>query len=300
MPSIYNFKEDVEVYVVSGGTTYRIYVSNITFSQTFSEQSYPVATIHSPSDLFEESVINAANIANFSFEVPVVTQKNRYSILHSLLVNATEFDLYIKTQADTYRLRKSVMTTGNYVIERSRPLALQISGEAAQLYRGVSGFTPSSAFTDKTYIIPKVEVYLDGPSLMTDVVSVSMELQNEIQWTGYKTVNNAISATTMYPSGFTLSKRILAGSIAQYLTDTTTSYASDFNADGTLDLRAGTSHSGNSSAIGADFKGFHFDGPISYTTRVNTGSPVFLRNYDWRCLSIYPANLATKLNYDTD
>jgi len=299
MPSIYNFKEDVEVYVVSGGTTYRIYVSNISFSQTFSEQSYPVATIHSPSDLFEESVINAANIANFSFEVPVVTQ-NPYSILHSLLVNATEFDLYIKTQADTYRLRKSVMTTGNYVIERSRPLALQISGEAAQLYRGVSGFTPSSAFTDKTYIIPKVEIYLDGPSLMTDVVSVSMELQNEIQWTGYKTVNNAISATTMYPSGFTLSKRILAGSIAQYLTDTTTSYASDFYADGTLDLRAGTSHSGNSSAIGADFRGFHFDGPISYTTRVNTGSPVFLRNYDWRYSPIYPANLATKLNYDTD
>lgn len=299
MPSIYNFKEDVEVYVVSGGTTYRIYVSNITFSQTFSEQSYPVATIHSPSDLFEESVINTANVANFSFEVPV-TREDHYTILQTLLVDVTEFDLYIKTQADTYRLRKSVMTTGNYVIERSRPLALQISGEAAQLYRGVSGFTPSSAFTDKTYIIPKVEVYLDGPFLMTDVVSVSMELQNEIQWTGYKTVNNAISATTMYPSGFTLSKRILAGSIAQYLTDTTTSYASDFNADGTLDLRAGTSHSGNSSAIGADFKGFHFDGPISYTTRVNTGSPVFLRNYDWRYSPIYPANLATKLNYDTD
>jgi len=299
MPSIYNFKEDVEVYVVSGGTTYRIYVSNITFSQTFSEQSYPVATIHSPSDLFEESVINAANVANFSFEVPV-TIKNHYTILQTLLVDVTEFDLYIKTQADTYRLRKSVMTTGNYVIERSRPLALEISGEAAQLYRGVSGFTPSSAFTDKTYIIPKVEIYLDGSSLMTDVVRVSMELQNEIKWTGYKTVNNAISATTMYPSGFTLSKRILAGSIAQYLTDTTTSYASDFDADGTLDLRAGTSHSGNSSAIGADFRGFHFDGPISYTTRVNTGSPVFLRNYDWRYSPLYPSNFATKLNYDTD
>jgi len=296
MPSIYNFKEDVEVYVVSGGTTYRIYVSNITFSQTFSEQSYPVATIHSPSDLFEESVINAANVANFSFEVPLLAE-DHYTILQTLLVDVTEFDLYIKTQADTYRLRKSVMTTGNYVIERSRPLALQISGEAAQLYRGVSGFTPSSAFTDKTYIIPKVEIYLDGPFLMTDVVRVSMELQNEIQWTGYKTVNNAISATTMYPSGFTLSKRILAGSIAQYLTDTTTSYASDFEANASLDLKAG---SGDFSALSNTFRGIHFLGDVSYTTRVNTGSPVFLRNYDWRYSPLYPSNFATKLNYDTD
>jgi len=295
MPSIYNFKEDVEVYVVSGGTTYRIYVSNITFSQTFSEQSYPVATIHSPSDLFEESVINAANIANFSFEVPLLVQ-DKYTILQTLLVDVTEFDLYIKTQADTYRLRKSVMTTGNYVIERSRPLALQISGEAAQLYRGVSGFTPSSAFTDKTYIIPKVEIYLDG-LLMTDVVSVSMELQNEIQWTGYKTVNNAISATTMYPSGFTLSKRILAGSIAQYLTDTTTSYASDFEANASLDLKAGI---GDFSGSINTFRGIDFLGNVSYTTRVNTGSPVFLRNYDWRYSPVYSPNLATKLNYDTD
>lgn len=299
MPSVYNFKEEVEVYVVSGGTTYRIYVSGITFSQTFSEVSYPVASIHSPTDLFEGSVINTANVANFSFEVPV-TKENHYTILQTLLVDATEFDLYIKTQADTYRLRKSVMTTGNYVIERSRPLALQISGEAAQLYRGVSGFTPSSAFTNKTYIIPIVEIYLDGPFLMTDVVSVSMELQNEIQWTGYKTVNNAISATTMYPSGFTLSKRILAGSITQYLTDTTTSYASDFATTASIDLRAGTAHSGSSSGVGADFRGFHFIGTVSYTTRVNTGSPVFLRNYDWRYSPIYPSNFATKLNYDTD
>ncbi len=66
MPT-YNFKQEAEVYVVSGGTTYRIHVTDISFGQTFSEESYPVNTIHSPNDLFEASVINKANVASFSF-----------------------------------------------------------------------------------------------------------------------------------------------------------------------------------------------------------------------------------------
>ena len=63
MPT-YNFKQEAEVYVVSGGTTYRIHVTDISFGQTFSEESYSVNTIHSPNDLFEASVINKANVAN--------------------------------------------------------------------------------------------------------------------------------------------------------------------------------------------------------------------------------------------
>ena len=290
MPT-YNFKQEAEVYVVSGGTTYRIHVTDISFSQTFSEQSHSVSTIHSPNDLFEASVINKANVASFSFVVPAIVQSN-YTILETLLLGATEFDLYVKTAADVYRLRQSVMTNGSFVIERSRPLSLEISGEAAQLYAGVTGFTTSSAVTSKSYTVPLIDVSIDG-SALSDIVNVNMELQNDIEWTPYTTVNKAVSATTMYPSGFKISKKILAGSITQYLTDGNSSTAQTFDASASISIKAGNGQSN------AAFRGFSF-GPAtcSFTNRINVGT-VFTQNYDWR-LTDNTATLSSILNYATD
>jgi hypothetical protein len=289
MPT-YNFKQEAEVYVVSGGTTHRIHVTDISFGQTFSEESYPVNTIHSPNDLFEASVINKANVANFSFSVPAIVQSN-YTILETLLLQATEFDLYIKTQADVYRLRQSVMTNGSFVIERSRPLSLEISGEASQLYKGVTGFTTTGPITSKSYTIPIVDVTVDGDTL-TDVVNITMELQNDVQWIPYTTVNSAVSAATMYPSGFKISKKILAGSITQYLTDGNSSNTNSFNTSASISIKAGNGLSGSF------FRGFSF-GPAtcSYTNRIDIGN-VFLQSYDWRV--VQNTTLSSILNYTTD
>ena len=49
MPT-YNFKQEAEVYVVSGGNRHTEYdVTDISFGQTFSEESYPVKTLHAQS-----------------------------------------------------------------------------------------------------------------------------------------------------------------------------------------------------------------------------------------------------------
>ena len=289
MPT-YNFKEEAEVYVVSGGT-HRIHVTDISFGQTFSEESYPVNTIHSPNDLFEASVINKANAANFSFSVPAIVGSS-YTILETLLLNAESFDLYIKTPADVYRLRQSVMTNGSFVIERSRPLRLEISGQASQLDFDDSGFSASSPVSNRAFTIPTVDVTLSGTKL-DNVVAVSMELQNDISWTPYTTVNGAFSATTMYPSGFTISKKILAGSITQYLTTDTSSNAQTFNSSVSLSIVAGNGLSGGS------FRGFSF-GPATctFTNRISAGN-IFTQSYDWR-LTDNSSSLATILKYETD
>jgi len=289
MPT-YNFKQEAEVYVVSGGNQYRIHVTDVSFSQTVSEESYSVNTIHSPNDLFEASVINKANPANFSLSVPAIVGSN-YLILHSLLISVSEFDLYVKTQAGVFRLRQSVMTNGSFVIERSRPLRLEISGEAAQLYKEVSGFNSQSPVANRSYTIPTLDVNLGGNTL-PNIINVNMELQNEIDWTPYVTVNGAISATTMFPSGFTISKRILAGSITQYLTTDTSSTAQTFSSETSLSIKAGNGLSGLA------FRGFSF-GPAncSFTNRISTGN-VFTQNYDWRL--VQNTNLSTILKYETD
>jgi len=101
-----------------------------------------------------------------------------------------------------------------------------------------------------------------------------------------------VSATTMYPSGFTISKKILAGSITQYLTDGNSSTVQTFDTDASLSIKAGNGLSGSF------FRGFSF-GPAtcSFTNRVRT-SQVFFQSYDWRL--VQNTNLANILNYATD
>jgi hypothetical protein len=137
-----------------------------------------------------------------------------------------------------------------------------------------------------------VDVTLDD-SLLTDVISVNLELQNEIEWNPFATVNDAVSATTMYPSGFTLSKKILAGSITQYLTGENSSNALTFNTSSTLSIKAGNGLPNN------QFRGFSF-GPAtcSFTNRIATGT-VYTQNYDWR-LTDNTTSLTSLLNYVTD
>lgn len=295
MPT-YNFKQEAQVYVVSGGNRHRIDVTDVSFSQTFSEESYPVNTIHAPNDLFEGSVINKANVANFSFSVPTLKEAD-YTILETLLINASSFDLFVKTEADTFKLETAVITNGSFVIERSRPLSIEIQGEGGKLTRGATlTGTLQSRSTTKNYVIPVLDITLNSSSL-SNIVGVTMELQNEIEWTPYTTVGGAVSATSaatsMFPSAFTLSKKILAGSITQYLTDSNTSNTLQWDTDASLTIKAGNGQSG------ASFRGFSF-GPAtcSFTNRINTGN-IFLQNYDWRMVQ-NPSSLATILKYETD
>jgi len=295
MPT-YNFKQEAQVYVVSGGNRHRIDVTDIDFSQTFTEESYPVRTLHAQNNLFEASVINKATPANFKFTFPAITQSD-YSIIETLLLNASSFDLYVQTPADTFKIETAVITNGSFVIERSRPLSIEIDGEGGKLVRGATlAGTLQTRSSTKNYIVPIVDITLNSTTL-SDIIGVTMELQNDVEWTPYTTVGGAISATSaatsMFPSAFTLSKKILAGSIRQYLTGSNIAYTQGWDTDASLTIKAGNGQSG------AAFRGFSF-GPAtcSFTNRMTSGD-VFLQNYDWR-MTQNPSNLATILKYETD
>ena len=110
-------------------------------------------------------------------------------------------------------------------------------------------------------------------------------------------MHGALSATTpdtsMYPSSFSLSKKILSGSITAYLTNINAAEAQTWDSSAQIQIKAGNGLSSNS------FRGFNF-GPAtcSYTNRANTGD-VFIHNYDWRMIQ-NPTNLADELQYVTD
>ena len=62
---------DVEVHLVYGTSQYKLDFSEISFGQTFIENSYAVKTLQSQSS-FEGSVINRANPAEFEINIPLL------------------------------------------------------------------------------------------------------------------------------------------------------------------------------------------------------------------------------------
>ena len=97
----------------------------------------------------------------------------------------------------------------------------------------------------------------------------------------------------MYPSDFTLGKRILGGTIATYVTETKQS--------GTLALQSWDSSAPIllkvGEGTGTAFRGITLNGNCSFTNRVGSGS-VFVQNFDWR-LTDNPTDLGNILTYTT-
>lgn len=303
----YNFKKHVKVYIVFGGLQYRIDVSDISFSQTFTENSYDVKTLHEPDQMFEGSTINKANPANYNFSLPLI-QESDYDILFDLILsydsdvayskNIKSFDLYIQTQESVFKLETCAFANANFVAERNDVVGLELSGEASKLTRAgafgnfVIPGTPQTYTTNPTYLAFRdLVLEIDSIDINSSILSLTIELQNNIEWVGYTTVNEAITATdtdsSMYPIEFILQKRILAGSIGRYLIDNNVADVQEWQQDIPLHI-----------FIGDGDQGLDFDtSAVSLTNRLNTGS-VFVQNYDWR-MTESPSDLNSVVTFSS-
>lgn len=221
----FRFLKEASLYVVYGSNKYKLDTNEISFSQSFKEKSYEVKTIQEQSS-FEGSVINEANPANFSFNVPLLKEV-RNKVVVDRLIDCESFDLYISTEQDVLKLQKCVIQDGTFEINKSRPLRLAVSGEASKLsnYTGtIPGTLQNTTVTASTYTMATIDTLtLDGEDISSDVVSLTVELQNDIDWNKYNTLQGTYSttsaSTSMYPSNYTIGTRMLGGTITKYLKD---------------------------------------------------------------------------------
>jgi len=302
----YNFLQETVLHVVFNSKKYKINVSEVSFSQTFTERSRSVRTLHAPKDVFEASTITKANPADFDFSINLLREDD-YEIIFYLLTkystsdtdNMNSFDLYISTELDLFKIETCVITNGQFVINRSRPLSLAVSGQGTKLTHvgtvadnTIPGTEVARSSTSSAILPSECTVRIGGTDV-SDVVSVAVELQNDINWNPYETVNDAISvtnaSTSMYPSGFTLDKRILSGSIQRYITDSNSSDLQTWSTNSAIFIKAG-------STVGSTFAGVEFDlTTCSFTNRIRP-SDVYMQNHDWRYLE-NPADLETDVLY---
>jgi hypothetical protein len=291
----YNFKRDAKVYIVYGGNRYNIDISDISFSQTFVERSISTKTLQSQ-EMFESSVINKANPANFNFTFPAIREDDLKVVLDRAL-DYQSFELYIETTAEVFKLEICVITNATFVIEKLRPLSVTISGEASKLTSpGALSGTPIARDNNRTYNrVGPVTALLGGSDITDNLTSIQIQLANNIDWVPYVTLQGVCEVGSaqelMYPVNYTVKSRELSGSIVCYITDTNNVNLQTWGLNTTLHILVGQT-------VSSTVYGFEFDmTDCFFKNRLGTGD-LYTQTYDWR-LTQNPTNLSDLVTYVT-
>ena len=299
----HSLKKEAKVYLVdsndsTGELQYLLDISEINFSQVIKEESIPVSTIHSK-NYFEASKISKANPANFNLVMPALREED-LQIVFNRLLDFKSFSLYIATERDVFKLEKAVITNGEFIIERLRPLSIAISGEASKLSLvgdidsvTIPG-TPQIRSSTRTYNrISYLSAALEGTSnpLDSGISQASIIIENRIKWLENNIVDPCGSVPSLnYPTEYVIESRDFYGSIVQYLTEVNPDIMS-YNINTTFNLEVGEK-------IGATLYGFSIAiNNCSYTSTLTTGE-IFTQTYNWRMIE-NPTNLSNVITYNT-
>ena len=289
-------------------TYYRLHTEReVTYSQNFRQQTPRKRTLHSLNTLFDGSVINAANPANFEFTLFMVdeTSTHQHKPL-DLLLNYSgntlnTFNLYF-VYADYspqvyYKIEKCVFTGGNFVIPGKGIMKVELSGSGSKLTRveGVFPGTDSNYDATPSFAVSIAYSVTVGSDVLDNILGASLEVQNDIKWTKNTTIQNTSVATnasnSVYPENFVLTGRSLAGSIRQYVSQTdaaSTSNLQDWAQGTTVRIQAGLDSSNYQLDV-------NMANACSFTNRVQFGD-LFTQNYDYR-LTTSPNSLSDYFTY---
>jgi len=241
--------------------------------------------------MFEGSTITKANPASFSFEVPLTIEKDE-SVIIDLLGDLTDgqlksFDIYVVTTNSTFKMENAIITSTQMDFVPQNPFTVRLEGEGTKLSRaGDENFSlPGSAQSESSTRTPLI-VYpvITADSLdMNNIISINFALQNDITWTKYTNLHSSLSVTNssnaMFPSAYTVDKRIASGEIRQYQTDNNITQFDDFSTNTDLTIKAiEVGKATNTTPF------FQLQlNPVMYTARLEV-SEVFAQSYDFRSL----------------
>jgi len=289
----YSFLRESKLYIEYGGSKYRIYTTTaISFSQTFAEDSYPVKTLHDQSKMFEGSTITKANPAQFSFTVPLTVEKDESIVMDLItdLVATSEsdiehqqlksFNMFIQTGSSTFKVENCIVTSGNFSFNPREQFTVAVEGQGTKLIRvGDESFnlgTIQSESSTRTPLQTFPVVTVDSLD-MSSIIGVTLQIQNNINWTPYETLQESLAVTSssnaMFPSAYTVDERIVSGAIRQYQTDNNITQFDDFSTNSNITIAAKTL-SGNT------FWQIQIN-PAMYTARLNVAE-AYTQSYDFR------------------
>jgi hypothetical protein len=248
---MHNFKKTSITYLVYLGTKYLIDLySDLSVSQTFSESKVAKKTLHSQVSMFSGTVITEASAANFSFTVPFYEEHHQkiltdLALDYSANYNLNNFDLYVVSDSETYKLEKCVIENLTIQTASKSIVLFSFSGSASKLQKFTGGI-PGTLHTRSGTTTPVVSRYMKvsiGGVEQFNISGVSLELQNNVQWLPANTLHSSLAVSsytdTTYPTQYVLQDRVLSGSIQQYVTDTNGSTVNTWNTNIAIRVRVG-------------------------------------------------------------
>jgi len=252
--AVYNFKKEAKVYIVKDGLRYLLDVyPDLGISQTFTESSIEVKTLHAQYDVFDKAIINTANPANFNVTIPVLAESDMSIVLNLLRdynsgeANIASFDIYIENiGGEVYELKTAVIESGTIQIPRDGIITLSISGTASKLSRYTIALPGTlQSRTTRTHIIPSLFGIKIAGTELANVTGISIELKNTIKWLDNATIHKSMSvinhSNTIYPEKYILEARVLSGTIQQYTTNENNSTVNTWAVGSSILVRAGDS-----------------------------------------------------------
>jgi len=291
----YSFLRESKLYIEYGGNKYRIYTTAaISFTQTFAEDSYPVKTLHDQSKMFEGTTITKANPAQFSFTVPLTVEKDESIVMDLItdLVSTSDsdietqqlknFNMFVQTGSSTFKMETCAITTANFSFNPREQFVVSVEGQGSKLTRvGDESYnlgTIQSESSTRTPLLTYPVVTVDSLD-MSSILGVTLQIQNDIQWTPFETLQESLDVTNssnaMFPSAYTVNNRIVSGAVQQYQTDNNITQFDDFGTSSSMSITAKKSDN-------TDFWKITLN-PVMYTARMEAGE-VYTQSYDFRSL----------------
>lgn len=282
-------------------------MKDVTFSQTFAQEGIAKRTLHSPNNLFEGSLIQKANPADFSFTLYMLDETSTHQHLPlDLLLDYSgntlkQFNLYFVYENNStpvyYKIENAVFTGGTFNIPRAGIMTVALSGQGTKLERTEASWSNTDGNYDSTpaFAVSKEFIVSIAGNTLDNIQGASLELQNEINWTRNETVHSTKSVTnasnTVFPTSFTLEARVLGGSIGQYIDSTNAQSVNNlltWQENTSVRIQAGLS----ASNIQLDV---NMPNACSFTNRARF-SDIFSQNYDFRLMT-NPTDLNTYFTY---
>lgn len=275
MPS-YNFKRDSKVYlaktVSSVSYGFVLDVSDITFSQTLAEQSYSTKTLHQ-ANYFESTVINKANPANFSISMDLKDNIQYYQLFKSA-ISLDYFDIYVEATDAIFKIENAVITSLSITSPRGKILGLSVEGEASKVAKVSILPAFSIQYGASQYVrSTDIQVIKDNTDISSNILSTTIELQNNIDWVPYTSVQN--SGSIQYPTQYTIKDKSLAGSLQRYVDSSTSADLFSYSTSTPMVLKVGYKEGSSWYGITLDMLA------VSFTNRLESGA-TFTQYYDWK------------------
>ena len=232
----------------------------------------------------ENAIISSANF-DFGYEnqftAQLEGQGTKLSRVSSTSVTAGAFVVGYK-----YKITSVGNTSFTGIGATDNNLGTEFTATGVGSGTGIAEFVPPGSAQSESSTRTPVQVYpvITADSLdMNNIISATLQLQNNINWTPFTNLHNSLSVTSssnaMFPSDYTLGTRIISGEIRQYQTDNNNTQFDDFSTNTNLTIKAiKVGEASNATPF------FQIQlNPIKYTARLDPAE-VYTQSYDYRSL----------------